>query len=422
MTPLLIDADRWPDLAAVPDNPVRARLARRLVTHALKDLPITVVGPNGLALAGAGRPGGGAPVLRVRRPAEFLNRLGRDGLIGFGEAYQTGAWTTEDGDELAAVLEVMAGHIAELVPRSFQKLRSIYTSRIPKAEEGDTHGARYNARAHYNLSNDLFAQFLDPSMTYSSALFDPVADADGADLHAAQLRKIDAILDAAAVRKGTRLLEIGSGWGALAIKAAGERGARVLTLTLSEEQQDLARRRIAEAGLAHRIEVRLADYREIEAAREDEKFDAVISVEMIEAVGLRYLPDYFRAIERNLAAGGRVAIQAITMAHHRMMATHQSYSWIHKYVFPGGMIPSVEEMAAAAGDAGMRTAGRRDFGLDYARTLREWRHRFEANWGEVAKLGFDDVFRRTWRFYLAYCEAGFGSGYLGVSQLAYARH
>ena len=421
LTPLLIDADRWPDLAASPDTPVRARIARRLVTHAFKDLPVTVVGPSGVALAGAGRPGGGAPVLRVRRPVEFLNRLGRDGLIGFGEAYQTGAWTTEDGDELAALLEVLAGHIADLVPRPFQRLRTLHVPRMPSAEEEDTRGARHNARAHYNLSNELFAQFLDPSMTYSSALFDPVADADGGDLHAAQLRKIDAILDAAGVRKGTRLLEIGSGWGALAIKAAGERGAQVLTLTLSEEQQDLARRRIAEAGLSHRIEVRLADYREISAAGAEERFDAVVSVEMIEAVGRRYLPDYFRAIERNLAGGGRVAIQAITMAHHRMLATHQSYSWIHKYIFPGGMIPSVEEMATAAGAAGLRSAARRDFGLDYARTLREWRHRFEANWEGVAKLGFDEVFRRTWRFYLAYCEAGFGSGYLGVSQLAYTR-
>lgn len=421
MPPLQIDADRWPDLATSPDNPVRARIARRLVTHAFRDLPVTVVGPTGVALAGAGRPGWGAPVMRVHRPAEFLNRLGRDGLIGFGESYQTGAWDTADGDELAALLEVLAGHMAELVPKPFQVLRSLHVPHMPKAEEPDTHGARNNARAHYDLSNDLFAQFLDPSMTYSSALFDPVADADDTDLHSAQLRKIDAVLDAAAVRKGTRLLEIGSGWGALAIKAAGERGARVLTLTLSEEQQELARRRIAEAGLGDRVEVRLADYREVAPADDAERFDAVVSVEMIEAVGRRYLPDYFQAIERNLAGGGRVAIQAITMAHHRMLATHRSYSWIHKYIFPGGMIPSVEEMELAAGSAGLRPAARRDFGLDYARTLREWRHRFEENWGEVARLGFDDVFRRTWRFYLAYCEAGFGSGYLGVSQLAYLR-
>ena len=419
MTPLLIDADRWPDLVQTPDVPVRARIARRLFTHALKEIPVTVVGPNGLALAGAGVPGAGGPVLRVRRPREFLNRIGADGLIGFGEAYQTGAWTTESGDELAALLTVLAGHIAELVPKPLQRLRAWHVAHTPPTEDGDTQGARRNARAHYDLSNDLFALFLDSSMTYSSALFDPMADADGfADLHAAQLRKIDAVLDAAGVRKGTRLLEIGSGWGALALKAAGERHAAVTTLTLSPEQQELARRRVAEAGMADRVEVRLADYREVAEPR---RFDAVVSVEMIEAVGRRYLPEYFQAIERNLADGGRVAIQAITMAHERMQATQDTYTWIHKYVFPGGMIPSIEELEQAAAKSGLRLVARRDFGLDYARTLRAWRHRFEENWPRVEALGFDEVFRRTWRFYLAYCEAGFASGYLGVSQLTFAR-
>ncbi|MBS2532400.1 class I SAM-dependent methyltransferase [Catenulispora sp. NF23] len=415
----LIDTARWPDLARVPDRPVRARIARRLFTHALKEIPVTVVAPNGLALAGAGVPGGGGPVLRVRRPKEFLNRLGADGLIGFGEAYQTGAWDTATGDELVALLTELASRLEGLIPRPLQKLRGLAADHVPREHDGDEHGARHNAHAHYDLSNEMFEAFLDPSMTYSSALFDPVADADGpGDLHAAQLRKIDAMLDAAGVRKGTRVLEIGSGWGSLAIKAAGERGATVLTVTLSEEQRELARRRIAAAGLSDRIEVRLADYREV---AEEQMFDAVVSVEMIEAVGRRYLPDYFQAIERNLAPGGRVAIQAITMAHHRMLATQDSYSWIHKYIFPGGLIPSIPELDYAAGTAGLRLAARRDFGLDYARTLRAWRHRFEEQWPRVAALGFDEVFRRTWRFYLAYCEAGFASGYIGVSQLAYTR-
>ncbi|GAA2043702.1 cyclopropane-fatty-acyl-phospholipid synthase family protein [Catenulispora yoronensis] len=416
---LLIDADRWPDLARIPDHPVRARIARRLFTHALKDVPVTVVAPNGLALAGAGVPGGGGPVLRVRRPKEFLNRLGADGLIGFGEAYQTGAWDTENGDELAALLTELATRLEDLVPRPLHRLRRIQIRHLPGEQRPDRTGARSNAHAHYDLSNDMFELFLDPSMTYSSGLFDPVADADGpGDLHAAQLRKIDAVLDAAGVRKGTRLLEIGSGWGSLAIKAAGERGATVLSLTLSEEQQELARRRVAAAGLADRVEIRLADYREPTG---EQLFDAVASVEMIEAVGRRFLPDYFQAIEANLAPGGRVAIQAITMAHHRMLATQDSYSWMHKYVFPGGLIPSVAETDSAAATAGLRLVARRDFGPDYARTLRAWRHRFEDNWPRVAALGFDEVFRRTWRFYLAYCEAGFASGYLGVSQLTYVR-
>ena len=182
-------------------------------------------------------------MLRVRRPKEFLNRLGTDGLIGFGESYQTGAWDTETGDELVALLTELAARLEHLVPAPLQRMRSLAAQHMPREQEGDRRGARHNAHAHYDLSNDMFEAFLDPSMTYSSALFDPVADADGpGDLHAAQLRKIDAMLDAAGVRKGTRLLEIGSGWGSLAIKAAGERGATVLTVTLSEEQQELARR------------------------------------------------------------------------------------------------------------------------------------------------------------------------------------
>src|SRR4051812_40396087 len=197
---LLIDADRWPDLARIPERRVRARIARKLFTHALKDVPVTVVAPNGLALAGAGVPGGGGPVLRVRRPKEFLNRLGADGLIGFGESYQTGAWDTETGDELVALLTELAARLEDLIPAPLHRMRSLAAQHMPREQEGDRRGARHNARAHYDLSNDMFEAFLDPSMTYSSALFDPVADADGpGDLYAAQLRKIDAMLDAAGV-------------------------------------------------------------------------------------------------------------------------------------------------------------------------------------------------------------------------------
>ena len=156
MTPLLIDADRWPDLVRMPDVPVKARIARRLFTHAVRHLPLTVVGPNGLALAGAGVPGGGGPVLRVRRPGEFLDRLGADGLIGFGEAYQTGAWTSASGDELAALLEILAGNISDLVPKPLQMLRGLHVPHMPRAEHADPKGARRNARAHYDLSNELF--------------------------------------------------------------------------------------------------------------------------------------------------------------------------------------------------------------------------------------------------------------------------
>jgi len=213
------------------------------------------------------------------------------------------------------------------------------------------------------------------------------------------------------------VLEIGSGWGALAIRAARERGDRVTTLTLSSEQQALARKRAEAAGVADLVDVRLQDYRDATG-----QYDAVVSVEMIEAVGERYWPTYFAALDGLLAPGGRVGLQSITMPHDRMMATRRSYTWIHKYVFPGGSSPSlraIEENLAA--HTKLSIVERRELGPHYARTLHEWRERFLANWGALSG-SFDDTFRRMWEFYLAYCEAGFRVGYLGVSQLGLARH
>jgi cyclopropane-fatty-acyl-phospholipid synthase len=419
----LIDPSRWPDLAAVPEAAGRARLARRIFARMVARLPLRVLGPSGRRLGGGG--GERTPAMTLHRPAEFFARIGAHGLIGFGESYQTGAWDAED---LTALLSVFARRMADLVPHHLQWLRGLYVAVAPVEENGAPTNARRNIERHYDLSNELFELFLDESMTYSSALYSgpgPDADApdpDGRLLHEAQLRKIDAVLDAAGVGPGSRVLEIGSGWGALAIRAAAHRGADVTTLTLSKEQKALAERRIAEAGLADRVRVQLADYREVGPPPGSRGYDAVVSVEMIEAVGERYWPEYFHTIDRLLAPGGRAAIQAITMAHHRMLATRSTYTWIHKYIFPGGLIPSVAAIEQALrSSTRLRLVRRLDFGEDYARTLRTWRDRFEAHWPQAGALGFDEVFHRTWRFYLAYCEAGFESGYLGVSQLTLAR-
>jgi len=410
----------------LPPAGLKARLARRIFAQAVAHLPLRVVGPSGKRLGGGGDEQ--SAVMTLNRPREFFARVGVHGLIGFGEAYQTGAW---DADDLAAVLGAFARRMADLVPRHLQKLRGFYVARFPVGEDGTPVNARRNIERHYDLSNDLFELFLDESMTYSSALYGgtqaadgyrPDAEAEARALHDAQLRKIDAILDAAGVREGSRVLEIGSGWGALAIRAAGERGAHVTTLTLSREQKALAEARIEAAGLSDRIEVRLADYREVGPPEDRAGYDAIVSVEMIEAVGERYWPQYFETIDRLLAPDGRAAVQTITMAHHRMLATRSTYTWIHKYIFPGGLIPSVDAIEQALGGrTRLRLVRRLDFGEDYARTLRTWRERFEAHWPAASALGFDEVFHRTWRFYLAYCEAGFASGYLGVSQLTFAR-
>ncbi|SCE17412.1 cyclopropane-fatty-acyl-phospholipid synthase [Streptomyces sp. BpilaLS-43] len=272
-------------------------------------------------------------------------------------------------------------------------------------------GARANISHHYDLSNDLFALFLDETLSYSAAVFRGFP-AEHDLLPAAQHRKIDRLLDLAGVGPGTELLEIGTGWGELAVRAAA-RGARVTTLTLSREQRELARERIREAGHQDRVDVRLLDYREATG-----RYDAVVSVEMIEAVGEEFWPEYFRTLERCLAPGGRVALQAITMPDDRMRASRSTYTWIHKYIFPGGTLPSTEALdQVTTAHTGLRTRRRDSYGTHYAETLRLWRERFTERAEEVDALGFDAVFRRMWTFYLAYSEAGFRSGYLDVQQI-----
>ncbi|MFJ4189229.1 class I SAM-dependent methyltransferase [Kitasatospora sp. NPDC089509] len=409
-----VDPARWPDVARVPDVPLRAAVAARLLRRVASRRGLRVELPGGRILRPAPP---GAPVLRLHRPGAFLHRVGESGLIGFGEAYQAGDW---DSPDLVALLTELATAPETLVPTGAQWLRRLYVQRPPVEELATTVNARSNVHRHYDLSNDLFAVFLDPTMSYSSAIFPtgpghrPLAAWNG--LAAAQHRKIDRLLDLARVGPGTRLLEIGTGWGELALRAAA-RGAHVVSLTLSEEQATLARRRIAEAGHTDRADVRLCDYRAVEG-----RYDAVVSVEMIEAVGRPFWPAYFATLDRVLAPGGRVALQAITMPHARMLASSRTYTWILKYVFPGGLIPSlraIEETAARR--TRLRVVGADAYGPHYAETLRLWRERFTERSSQVAALGFDDVFRRTWELYLGYSEAGFRSGYLDVHQVLLAR-
>ncbi|OLZ46281.1 SAM-dependent methyltransferase [Amycolatopsis keratiniphila] len=397
---------RWPGLATPPHSPFRARIAEQLFRHAVRPLNVRVRMPDGSHL-GAGGPD--APEMRLNRPAAFFHRLGVDAKIGFGEAYMVGDWTS---DALAEVLTPFAERMATLIPPLLQRFRRFVDRGHPDGEENSVEGARSNIHRHYDLSNDLFGAFLDPSMMYSSALFGP-----DDDLTAAQHRKIDSVLDYAGVREGSTVLEIGTGWGELSIRAAA-RGAQVTSLTISEEQAKLATERIAAAGFADRVDVRLCDYRDSSG-----EYDAVVSVEMIEAVGEAYWPTFFETIGKRLKPGGRLGLQAITMDHERMLAAARSYTWMHKYIFPGGLIPSTTSVEQGLLEhARLRLEGVREFGQDYARTLRLWRERFTQRWGEITELGFDDVFKRMWEFYLAYSEAGFRSGYLKVHQFGFAEN
>jgi cyclopropane-fatty-acyl-phospholipid synthase len=387
-----------------------AQVARRIVAIAAKRVEVRFEFPDGTAW---GPPHGQAPVLTVVDPDRLYRRLGTHAKMAFGEAYVEGDWTTGPDTDLAELLTPFAAKVAELVPAPLRRLRGVIDRRLPRQTKNTRHGARTNIEAHYDMSNALFEAFLDETMTYSSAWFDDLAHES---LESAQRRKIDGMLDYAGVGPGTRVLEIGSGWGALAIRAA-QRGAHVTTITLSQEQAELATERIKDLRLDDRVDVRLVDYRDV-----DGEYDAIVSIEMIEAVGEEFWPSYFRSIERRLAPGGKVAIQAITMSHERLLQTRNSYGWIQKYIFPGGLIPSLQAIDdVCAQHTGLRVTDRRELGVHYAETLHRWRDRFNANWPEIARQGFDERFRRTWEFYLAYCEAGFASRYLGVSQIRFTR-
>ena len=400
-----VDAGRWPDIAVVPHRPLRAAIAKQIFRRAVAGIPLRVL--DGGRAYGNGK--SGDPTMRLVRPAAFFARLGDSGTIGFGEAYMAGDWVTDD---LPGVLTAFAGNLRGLVPQSLQRLRHAVLSRQPGHHDNTIEGARQNIQRHYDLSNDLFRLFLDETMTYSSALFsgDPANSPD--TLADAQRRKIDRLLDTAGVQAGTRLLEIGTGWGELSMRAAA-RGASVTTLTISAEQAALANERIAAAGLSDRVNVELRDYRQTSG-----QYDAVVSVEMIEAVGANHWDEYFGTIDRVLAPGGRVGLQAILQDDETVRVTQDTYTWIRKYIFPGGQCASVEAIERTlAAHTSMRIVDRYSFNRHYAETLHRWRVRFEERAVEVAKLGFDETFRRMWSLYLAYSEAGFRTGYLDVQQM-----
>jgi cyclopropane-fatty-acyl-phospholipid synthase len=407
-----IDSSRWPAIARVPSGPVSATaavVADRLLRRAAARLPLRLAYPDG-TVVGAADPT--VPTLVVHQPEALARRIGRYGLIGFGESYMAGEWSSDD---LSGLLTVFATSVGELVPRPLQWLRPIGPAFRPRWRGASRERARRNIAEHYDLSNDLFAEFLDETMTYSCAVFDQLP-ASSSDLAAAQERKIDRLLDIAGVHQGSRVLEIGTGWGELCIRAAG-RGAEVRSVTLSVEQQQLARLRVAAAGLSDKVAIDLCDYRDVDGC-----YDAVVSVEMIEAVGFHAWQRYFATLERLVRPGGRVAIQAITMPHTRMMASRNTHTWIQKYIFPGGLLPSTQAISAITEcRTNLRTVDMASLRPHYAETLRLWRERFVRRRDRLAHLGFDDVFHRMWELYLAYSEAGFRSGYLNVYQWTFAR-
>ena len=351
------------------------------------------------------------PVAIVRLHSwNSLVRLGTSGSVGWYKAWARGEWSSPDPVPL---FDLFMRNAATLGDSARAKGPWRLVNRIAHALRGnDRSRARRNIEHHYDLGNDFYAAWLDPGMTYSSAIFaEPISS--GEALEDAQSRKIHLLLDRLDLRPGQKLLEIGCGWGGLAEVAARDYGVHVTGLTLSAEQKVYAEERLARAGLSGRAEVGLADYRDIAG-----NFDAVASVEMVEAVGEEYWPAYLESISRVLAPGGRAALQLISIRDDLFERYAASADFIQTYVFPGGMLVGEEVFSGLAAQAGLLWRDRRGFGLHYAETLRRWRLRYdEAVVQQRLPPGFDEPFHRLWRYYLMYCEGGFRGGGIDVAQV-----
>jgi cyclopropane-fatty-acyl-phospholipid synthase len=340
----------------------------------------------------------------------FASRLINGGDIGVAEAYLRGEWDTPDLTQFLYLfcvnhdlIQLMLGD--NPVMRFAQIVRHWFNRNTKRQ-------ARRNIYAHYDIGNAFYSSWLDPSMTYSSALFED----DTPDLTAAQNNKYRRLAEAIDLQPGHKLLEIGCGWGGFAEYAAKNHGAQVVGLTISQQQRDFAQRRIQDAGLSDKVEIRFQDYRD-----ERGHYDRIASIEMIEAVGEQFWPHYFSQLRDRLLPGGLVGLQAITIQDRFFQTYRREVDFIQRYIFPGGMLPSPAVLKSLGERFGVPVIRERVFGQDYARTLATWRNNFRAAWPNLMPLGFDDRFRRLWEYYLAYCEAGFLSGNIDVRQVVFAK-
>ncbi|MBL8373776.1 cyclopropane-fatty-acyl-phospholipid synthase family protein [Accumulibacter sp.] len=357
-----------------------------------------------------GQPGQHDAMLEIDAWSVFDSVLER-GDVGFAEAWINGDWRSPD---LTALLTMLANNRHAISGAVYGQWWGLLTARLRHFLNANTRaGSRRNIMAHYDLGNDFYRLWLDPTMSYSSALYSTAAPRAVAAAQVAKYRRILHRLDA---RPGQRVLEIGCGWGAFAETAAREAGLEVVGLTLSPAQLQFARQRMQLAGLDGQVHIELRDYRNLIG----EQFDHIVSIEMFEAVGERWWPTYFRTLKRLLAPAGRAVVQSITIRDDMFARYRRGTDFIQQHIFPGGMLPSPAAFSRGVSAAGLQLRDRFAFGRDYARTLGEWAASFEQQWPEIAALGFDERFRRLWRFYLAYCQAGFNSGCTDVMQFELA--
>ena len=342
-------------------------------------------------------------VLEVR-DWRFFRSVLLDGDIGFAEAYMEGYCDSPDLPRLISLLAENQHALGTIANGNV--VHNLALKLLHRRRQNTRAGSKRNIHAHYDLGNRFYGLWLDPTMSYSSALF----DGESKSLEAAQAAKYERVLTQLGAKQGDTILEIGCGWGGFA-EVAARRGMRVTGITISREQLDYARARLERAGLADRVDLQFRDYRDIEG-----KYDHIVSIEMIEAVGERYWPDYFAVLKRHVAPGGSALVQAIVIADDFFEGYRSRPDFIQTYIFPGGMLLSPQRLGEQCRRAGLKIAELYSFGLDYAHTLETWLGRFDAVSDQVGRLGFDERFRRMWRYYLAYCAAGFSTRRTDVLQ------
>lgn len=393
---------------------LRIRICQRLVFRFLSALQmgcIVVHLPNSEQHIFGDEPSAFKVNLYIRDYRLFL-RLAKDADIGLGEAYTDGLW---DCDNLTRLMEIFVENRPYIndnnlkfawLGRLFNRVGHIF-------KRNSLAGSRKNISFHYDLSNSFYSTFLDPTMTYSCALYNHPGDS----LEQAQRNKLNAMIQKAQIMATDHVLEIGSGWGAFSIEAVRQTGCRVTTITLSEQQYALATQRVLEAGFQERISVKLCDYRKMTG-----QYDKIVSIEMFEAVGHQYYGTFFQTCDRLLKPNGLVAMQVITIADQNYEMYRKGVDWIQKHIFPGGTVPSLTAMTAAMTKHSSFMIEKLDnMGIHYARTLRDWREAFINNRDDIQQLGFDEAFRRSWEYYLCYCEAGFNKRVLGTLQFVLTR-
>ncbi len=370
---------------------------------------LAFVMPSGRVLQIEGHQSGPDARLIVR-DFRFVSRVLAAGDIGFGEGFMAGEWDTPDLSSLLEAFTANIDHLTRLFEGAFFVRAMNFL--LHALHRNDRRGSKKNILAHYDLGNAFYSRWLDPSMTYSAARY----ERPGQPLREAQRNKYASLARQIDLGPDNHVLEIGCGWGGFAEFAAGEVGAKVTGITISPAQYEFAKKRLFDQGLNERAEVRLVDYRDVEG-----HFDRVASIEMFEAVGEEYWPAYFNKINEVLSPGGRAGLQIITIRDELFAEYRSRADFIQKYIFPGGLLPSEKRLRQETDRAGLEWGNIVRFGQNYADTLAEWAGRFEGAWDDIKSLGFDERFRRLWRFYLSYCEAGFRTERTNVVQLSLAK-